>query len=343
MRTDPPLLLPFACGELAPAVRRALRYAGLPCVDVEQCAPADRQQMRFILTDREGSVADETPLDGVSRSRKQLSHSGRSRVIDVQSLIKVETPLTADYQTMTQTVDVANVRRRANGKSDVSRCAYAEFTLSEAESLLTELKSAVEKQRGIWARVGDFPYPYRAAICEGTHDELAQLAETLGHPTTRLTGLDEIHEHEHLLRVYLAGGLILRPREFSRHTDDSPGFSSEDAGDGEQMPLLWRTNCRDFTRWWSIRHQLQFSMARHPQGFALRCLGESKPWRPAIEVWKQNHMATLPWVAHDYLWKSGQHVWVQERHKHPAGLFCLAKLMEQAHSSRYEVALKQSA
>ncbi|MDA1211360.1 MAG: hypothetical protein O2955_02525 [Planctomycetota bacterium] len=151
---------------------------------------------------------------------------------------------------------------------------------------------------------------------------------------------DEINEDDRRYRHYLDGGIIFRPRETVLPT---PGYFSDDTSGPGHMPLLWQTNFRDFEKWWRLRQQLQFSLARHPQGFVVRCTGDSKQWRPAIEVWKENHVATLPWVGHDYLWKTGQHVWKKEQHKHPAGLFCLARMSEQSHYSGFEVGLKRTA
>lgn len=325
MRTDSPLLLPFACENISPALRHALRHAGMPCVNFD---PKQRPGCRFVLTEqtsgRGADPASETvrvSAKGRGTDTNQISHTGRSRVIDVPSLVHATTLTTA--------ADRPDIRLagRPNSRRD-----EPEMSLDQMASMLAELKSTVESYGGVWARISDYPHAFRAAVCEGTDQEIDEMLDLLGDAGVGATPHHEIDGDDELHRAYLAGGLVLIPRGTK-----TPSL------DRNVMPLLWRTNCREFIRWRRVRQRLNFSMGRHAEGLSVRCTGDVQNWRPTIEVWKQHHVATLPWPSGECVWKTGQNVWIHERYKHPAGVFRFAKWNSQAELLRYEMKLKQSA
>src|SRR5262249_50330819 len=66
------------------------------------------------------------------------------------------------------------------------------------------------------------------------------------------------------------------------------------AGDAGRCSLMWQTTFGEFSRWWGQRRQLRLQVWRRATGYEIHATGEfgSYPW--AIEVWRGNHLATLP-------------------------------------------------
>lgn len=62
-----------------------------------------------------------------------------------------------------------------------------------------------------------------------------------------------------------------------------------------RCPLMWQPTVGEFVRWWRLRKQLTLQVWRREGTYEIQAQGDvvdSVPW--AIEIWKGNHVATLP-------------------------------------------------
>ena len=137
VRTPELPLLPLMTAGLPPAVSRILRQVGLPCADLSRLALSAEGTGRFVLYD--------------SRSSDSLQ---RVRAVRRQGL---------------KPIDFAEIDRSVSGglglltgnESGVVR-AYDEQELISI--FLRELKLRLEAAGGLWLRLADFPFPYRAGL-----------------------------------------------------------------------------------------------------------------------------------------------------------------------------------
>jgi hypothetical protein len=130
-------LLPLMMAGLPPAISRILRQVGLPCADLSRLALSAEGTGRFVLFD--------------SRSSESLQ---RVRAVRSQGL---------------KPIDFAEIDRAVAGglgllsgkESGVVR-AYDEQDLIAI--FLRELKLRLEAAGGLWLRLADFPFPFRAGL-----------------------------------------------------------------------------------------------------------------------------------------------------------------------------------
>lgn len=91
------------------------------------------------------------------------------------------------------------------------------------------------------------------------------------------------------------------------------------AGDAGRCSLLWQTSFGEFSRWWSLRRQLRLQVWRKATGYEIHATGEFGRYPWAIEVWRGNHLATLPMRHPELVVPDEGLVYLQSSKRNPAG------------------------
>ena len=143
--------LPLMLADVPQVVARLLRDVGLPTRDCDEPVPPGGATGRFVLIDSRHRGASERQRRAAAESRQ---------VVDVRDLaercddLEEPTPGTRHGRRWSQ-----NARR-----------------------FVERLKQALETRGGVWARLTDFPYPYRGALCVAV-EYPPELSETRTPPT----------------------------------------------------------------------------------------------------------------------------------------------------------------
>lgn len=99
--------------------------------------------------------------------------------------------------------------------------------------------------------------------------------------------------HEYVRAHYLAGSPLFLLFTAGGHSLDQALRTFQSAA--ARCPLMWQPTIGEFVRWWRLRKQLAVQVWRRDGGYEISVrdgVSENMPW--AIEIWKGNHVATLP-------------------------------------------------
>jgi hypothetical protein len=114
-----------------------------------------------------------------------------------------------------------------------------------------------------------------------------------------------------------AGGIWLRVAEFPfpfQHVLCDP--------DGHQRNvsgLFWQTNCEELNRWQQVRRNLVVRVQRRGAEYDIDYDGQLQGFRPALELWRGSHVATLPLFPGGMSVCENGLVFQRDGRRHPAG------------------------
>ncbi|MSR59955.1 MAG: hypothetical protein EXS05_20340 [Planctomycetaceae bacterium] len=91
------------------------------------------------------------------------------------------------------------------------------------------------------------------------------------------------------------------------------------ARDAARCSLLWQTSLGEFARWWQMRRNLRIQVWRRNAGCEIHADGEFGlfPW--GIEIWRGNHLATVPLKTPELHVPDDGLVYLRAQKKNPGG------------------------
>lgn len=279
--------LPVLLADIPAKVEGWLRQAGLPVVPFRPAVAAQDVRWepgRLLLFDSRGAV---------SRASASLAKSCGMTTLDMAGLEADRTGLFAA---------ATPFRRRARKRA--GRLVRMRF--------LDRLKRRVEAGGGTWARLADFPFPFRSAVCRGEEFESIRTAgfgrclETVSNDHSAAL----VRDH------YIQG----RPL-FLHDADEEP--AAEAVIDPQQFPLLWSTTPEAFSAWWLFRQSLHVRVRRRRRGYRIECDGDCDRFQPMLEIWRGTHLASIPLSAREMDVEENGLAFRREPHRHPAGFTAL--------------------
>ncbi len=166
-----------------------------------------------------------------------------------------------------------------------------------------QLKQALEQAGGVWVRLADFPYPYQGMVSvEPTSDVKSKKNQP--------HGLEEIQAR------YSAG---LPSMVASSEADLLANLPPVSGLQSPGLPLLWRVNQADFSKWWKVRKQMEITVRQSSTQFRVDCSLTSTDFCPVLEIWRGNHLANVPLRSTSMLVCKEGLVFQQQSLRHPAG------------------------
>lgn len=155
--------------------------------------------------------------------------------------------------------------------------------------LFRRLKAEVERNGGIWLRLGDYPYPFQSAVCWSTEpapETWRLLTDVFAIATESDRDADWLkRRYACRLPAFAIGSQAVAAMDAVR------AAAALESGD---FPLLWQTSLAEFARWWQIRNRIVLSVSTRDSVHEIRATGEFGEFRPILELWRGNRMATLP-------------------------------------------------
>jgi hypothetical protein len=91
------------------------------------------------------------------------------------------------------------------------------------------------------------------------------------------------------------------------------------AGDAGRCSLMWQTSYSDFARWWALRQQLRLQVWRTDAGHEIHATGDFGRFSWGVEIWRGNHLATLPLRRTELFIPDDGLVYLQSPKRNPAG------------------------
>lgn len=91
------------------------------------------------------------------------------------------------------------------------------------------------------------------------------------------------------------------------------------SGDAGRCSLMWHTSFGEFSRWWAVRRQLRLQVWRHETEYEIHATGEFGRFPWAVEIWRGNHVATLPLRHTELVVPTEGLVYLQSLKRNPAG------------------------
>jgi hypothetical protein len=177
-----------------------------------------------------------------------------------------------------------------------------------------QLKNAIERAGGVWARLADYPFPWQSAVCSGDGRFLPEFA-TLGSLFPERPGRQQADtagaETARWSRDRYSRGLPFA----SADRDDPPDPLAE-----MDTPLLWRASFAEFARWWRTRSRLTLQLRREQDIYEFSCEGQLDGFRPTLELWQGEHVALLPLPGRPTLLRRSGLPFQYEPRRLPAGL-----------------------
>ena len=270
-----------------------LRQAGIPVVCLGQ---ESAMKSAFGLKTRR------TPQPMASPARCLLFDSR-----DVWS----RTVLKSYQQNACSTLDIARLlsgagrdKNKQRGKHGLERPVRLVF--------LEQLKKSLEAQGGLWARLADYPFPYQGVGC--LKGGLNLLLPNAKMPSEKLA--DPAHRLDLIQQRYLAGlPVMISATDLSGLADLPPVTGLESRG----LPLLWRAEQTDFAQWWQHRNLLELTLWQTPTHYHVSCSKAHTSFCPVLEIWRGNHMASVPLRSASLVVRKDGLVFQQQPIRHPAG------------------------
>jgi hypothetical protein len=91
------------------------------------------------------------------------------------------------------------------------------------------------------------------------------------------------------------------------------------AGDAGRCSLMWQTSYGEFANWWALRRQLSLQVWRTDNGYEIHATGSFGRFTGAVEIWRGNHLATLPLRNSELTVPDDGLVYLQSAKRNPAG------------------------
>ena len=181
-------------------------------------------------------------------------------------------------------------------------------------TFLDRLKNVIERNNGLWARIADYPFPYRCVLCidgEIPGSEPIPLtiprSQALGdHSGAKLS--------ERITRRYRAGLPMML--ETSAVYDESDVWETPNIG---SYPFMWQTDQREFSRWWRHRSRIQLRVVQNAGHYRIHAENLPDDFTAAIELWRGGHVASVPLDASSKKVRLDGLVFEQQSKRHPAG------------------------
>ena len=160
-------------------------------------------------------------------------------------------------------------------------------------SPISRLKVEIEKRGGIWMRLGDYPFPHQAVLCSynETNTSFPQADDKLS-LLERFEASSLKEPLDQLRQRYKAGLPLCIPQRGRTETSIMDVLANE--SNKHAFPLLWKTSCDRFARWWQIRRGISFQVWMQRSHYEVRPSGDYDGFRPSLEYWRGNHVAVLP-------------------------------------------------
>ena len=318
-RRNQPMHLPLYLSGLPDDAVQWLRIAGIfiaPC----QMNPSMLRHGRHAV----GHFLIFDARNASGRLDARTAHECGAQVINVADLLKKR----GDFRQNDDSADMAS--------TNVQQSARATF--------LDQVKLSLEAAGGFWLRMADFPFPYRNALCRTLvpGDDLPQLAKAfgiLGRPDSAVIEPDHQdadgsmplanpladHSGRQLsfadttwLRDSYASGLPLFV-DVALHRHLLKNHTAGELRDSDEFPLMWRTTAGEFLRWWQVRARLEVVAWKMGTTYQIQCEGDFAGFRPMMELWLGNHVASFPMFDEKITLREEGLVFVQEHRKHAGG------------------------
>ena len=278
------LELPLALVGVSDQVTEWLRQAGLPVVRLGQ---ESILKSAFRLKRQTATQPDAAPMrcllfdsrDVWSRAVVKSRQKHSRRVLDIAKLLG-------------QAGESAPKQFSSDDVANISRFAFLE-----------QLKTAIELEGGVWARLADLPFPYQGVGC--LDGELPNAS-----PSGESHRLDKIQER------YMAGlPSMISAADLAGLAELAPATGLQSPG----LPLLWRTNPAEFAAWWRERDRLQVKLWQSPTHYRVDCSPSPTADCPVLEIWRGRHMASVPLRSESIVVRKEGLVFQQQPLRHPAG------------------------
>jgi hypothetical protein len=91
------------------------------------------------------------------------------------------------------------------------------------------------------------------------------------------------------------------------------------AGDAGRCSLMWQTSYGEFARWWALRRRLRLQVWRTETGHEIHATGDFGRFAWGVEIWRGNHLATLPLRHAELSIPDDGLVYLQSPKRNPAG------------------------
>ena len=201
-------------------------------------------------------------------------------------------------------LDVARLLRATVPASDSVACAGNPLRYG----FLKELKTAIEAVGGVWARLADLPFPYQGIGC--VNGELQDAGSEVGKPKGQPKRLDQIQKR------YIAGlPSQIQAADLSELANVRPTAGLQSPG----LPLLWRADQTDFAAWWRHRNHLDIQLRQSATHYRVDCRPVDSRFCPVLEIWRGNHIASVPLRAESILVRKDGLVFLRQPARNPAG------------------------
>jgi len=224
-----------------------------------------------------------------------------------------------------RTIDVCSLHHRgtsSGGAANPAAHMTAALDQRRTADFHARLKQRLEKLGGVWLRISEFPFPYRSVLCiagDAGGDDLERFKRTFGPAAVSGSAAAKTGEHAH------RPGLDVEDRIARCYAAGTPMFSVESAPvfDTTRSPLLWQTSVDEFARWWRIRGQIELRVWKAGGVYRIQSESGFGGFRPAVELWRGNHAASLPLTAGEMTVEESGLAFVLERIRQPNGLASL--------------------
>lgn len=169
-------------------------------------------------------------------------------------------------------------------------------TAEPRRRFLDLLRPAVEEAGRSWLRIGDYPHPYRWAVCGDADDcdtlpgSVASAFGELPAPGTRGETVPARLPAADWLRTCAAAG---RP---VRVVGDAAAALKRIGAPRSLLPLVWTTTEAEFADWWRFRGSLGLRSVRRGRSYELDLTvpADATRFPIAVEIWRGRHVAVLP-------------------------------------------------
>lgn len=176
---------------------------------------------------------------------------------------------------------------------------------------LERLKRQIERTGGIWARIADFPFPYRSAVWADV--ETAKLHAPSDHESSATSSESQLA----LISKCYATGV---PTQLPPGTDTADGLRRI----REEFPMLWQTTRSEFEGWRRRREQISLRMTVGKGVCSVACDFDARQLAPTLEFWRGEHIASLPLTSPEMQFHISGLVFQKGAPRHPAGYNALS-------------------
>lgn len=312
-------LWPLLTAGIPRAARQFLHQAGVPIAPVRGNLSAADSGFRYVLFDSRSAE---------SRADARLALQRGARLIDIA------VPINA--------LDATQAEEPRHGipiqHSGIIAVGRARFRDTDGPSMLSRIKSELERYEHPWVRLGDYPFPYRGALIwsdEQTSNRalLDVVAALPGGGAACIPGALDVKENTwmhnaeeaapavcDLLRPRYLTGLPLILPEASPHAASLASLADLSARIQDEFPLLWSVPAAEFAAWWPARQQIAVRLSQRGRTYSLAVQGDLQRFPALLEFWRGDHVARIPLTAAEATFTEDGLAFLREPHAHFGGL-----------------------